>query len=165
LEFEQFVRAELVGFSRFAGVLVGDRQLAHDVLADALLAASRRWSQIGVMAAPAAYVRQIIVTTFLAERRKTMRRQTLPSADHTVLDRPSPDATGRIVDRELLDGLLRRLPAQQRTAVVLRYYLDYGDAAIAETMNTSVSNVRSTISRALAGLRVTTDVVQLRKDS
>jgi RNA polymerase sigma factor (sigma-70 family) len=165
VDFEQFVQAELPRLSRFAGVLVGDRQLAHDVLVDALLVASRRWPEIGVMAHPMAYVRRIVVTTFLAERRKTARRQTVPSSDRNVLDRPSRDGTGRVDDRELLDGLLRRLPVQQRTAVVLRYYLDLDDAAIADTMNTSVGSVRSMISRALAGLRISADVVELRKDS
>ncbi len=164
LEFEGFVKAELAGFTRFAGVLSGDRQLAHDILIDALLVASGRWADIASMCNPAAYVRRIIVTTFLADHRKTARRRTFPSSHSDLPDAGRPDATGQVENRQLLDGLLRQLPRQQRTAVVLRYYLDYDDASIAEAMATSAGGVRSNISRALAALRVTPDILQLKED-
>ena len=164
MEFERFVEAELAGFTRFAGVLTGDRQLAHDVLIDALLAASRRWADIRSMNYPAAYVRRIVVTTFLADHRKTAQRRTTPSGDSHVLDAIQIDDTSRVENRQLLDGLLRKLPRQQRIAVVLRYYLDFDDASIAEAMAISTSGVRSNISRALAALRVTPDVLQLKED-
>lgn len=164
MEFEGFIKAELAGFTRMAGVLSGDRQLAHDILIDALLVASRRWADIRSMSNPAAYVRRIIVTTFLAEHRKTARRQTFPSSHSDLPDAGRPDATGQVENRHLLDGLLRQLPRQQRTAVVLRYYLDYDDAGIAEAMATSTSGVRSNISRALATLRVTPDILQFKED-
>ncbi|MET3806342.1 RNA polymerase sigma factor (sigma-70 family) [Nakamurella sp. UYEF19] len=164
MEFETFVAAELAGLTRFAGVLTGDRQTAHDVLIDALLIASRRWIEIGAMKRPSAYVRRIVVTTFLAERRKVMRRNTKPCDDSELLDRTEGDRTGQVETRQVLDDLLRLLPRQQRTAVVLRYYLDYDDAGIAEAMSISASGVRSNISRALATLRLTPDVLELEKD-
>ena len=164
MEFEGFVKAELAGLTRFAGVLAGDRQLAHDVLIDALLVASGRWADIGPMSNPVAYVRRIIVSTFLADYRKTLRRRTTPSSDNGLLDVSRQDGTGQVDNRRLLDGLLRQLPRQQRTAVVLRYYLDYDDTTVAEAMHTSTSSVRSNISRALASLRVTPDILQLKED-
>lgn len=164
VDFERFITTELAGFTRFAGVLTGDRQLAHDVLIDALLIASRHWPDISTMAQPAAYVRRIIVTTFLTDHRKTARRRTTPTSKADVLDRPQADQTHQVDNRQLLDRLLRRLPRQQRTAVVLRFYLDYDDASIAETMSTSASGVRSNITRALATLRITPDILQLRQD-
>lgn len=163
MEFDGFIKAELAGFTRFAGVLTGDRQSAHDILIDALLIASRRWADIEPMSNSAAYVRRIIVTTFLADHRKTARRNTVPTSDNDHLDVTREDETGQVDNRHLLDGLLRQLPPQQRTAVVLRYYLDYDDATIAETMKTTPSGVRSNISRALASLRVTHDILQLRE--
>ncbi len=163
MEFDGFIKTELAGFTRFAGVLTGDRQVAHDILIDALLIVSRRWADIEPMVNSAAYVRRVIVTTFLADHRKTARRKTIPTGDSDLLDVTREDATGQIDNRHLLDGLLRQLPPQQRSAVVLRYYLDYDDATIAETMNTTTSGVRSNISRALASLRVTRDIVQLKE--
>ncbi len=164
MEFEGFIEAELAGLTRFAGVLSGDRQTAHDILVDALLVTSRRWADIGPMGNPTAYVRRIIVTTFLADRRKNARRKTSPSSDNDLLDAIEDDEAGRVDNRHLLDQLLRQLPRQQRTAVVLRYYLDYADTSIAEAMGTTSSGVRSNISRALASLRVTPELMQLRKD-
>lgn len=159
-----FIKAELAGFARFAGVLTGERQLAHDILVDALLVASRRWAAIAPMSNPAAYVRRIIVTTFLADHRETTRRKTIPVSNSDFPDTPRPDAIGQFDNRQLLDGLLPQLPRQQRIAVVLRYYLDYDDASVAEAINTSASGVRSNISRALATLRVTPDILQLQED-
>jgi RNA polymerase sigma factor (sigma-70 family) len=49
--------------------------------------------------------------------------------------------------------MLCELPPKQRAAVVLRYYADYSDAQIAETLGCSEPTVRSQISRALAHLR------------
>lgn len=164
MEFEGFITAELAGLTRFAGVLTGDRELGHDVLVDALVIAARRWPEIAVMNHPAAYVRRVVVTCFLADRRKTARRRTHSTGDNDVLDLSRAAPAPQVEDRHLLDGLLRRLPRQQRTAVVLRYYLDYDDAAIGLAMSTSTSGVRSNIARALATLRVTPDILELRQE-
>jgi DNA-directed RNA polymerase specialized sigma24 family protein len=164
VEFEGFIAAELSGLTRFAGVLTGDRELGHDVLVDALLIVMRRWPEIAVMTHPTAYVRRVVVSCFLADRRKTARRRTTPTGDHTVLDGAAAGATPQVENRHLLDGLLRQLPRQQRTAVVLRYYLDYDDAAIGSAMATSTSGVRSNIARALATMRINPDILDLRAE-
>ena len=53
--------------------------------------------------------------------------------------------------REVMRAL-RRLPARQREALVLRYYLDLSAEEIAATMGIGPSSVRSAIHRALAAL-------------
>ena len=50
------------------------------------------------------------------------------------------------------------LAPRARTVLVLRYYADLDDAAIADAMGISQSAVRSTASRALASLRTTAPV-------
>jgi RNA polymerase sigma factor (sigma-70 family) len=47
---------------------------------------------------------------------------------------------------------IRRLPARQRDALVLRYYLDLDEGEIASSMQVSRGTVKSTTSRALAAL-------------
>lgn len=153
MQFEQFLAIELAQLGRFAAVLTGDRQLAHDVLTDALILASARWDRIGVMDHPAAYVRRIVVTTFLSDRRRNARRRTDPTDDVSVLDRVSPDLAGRVGDRDEIHRLLEQLPPRQRAAVVLRYYLGLDDAEIGRELGASVGAVRTLVSRALAGLR------------
>jgi RNA polymerase sigma factor (sigma-70 family) len=49
--------------------------------------------------------------------------------------------------------MLAHLAPRARTILVLRYYADLDDNAIADVMQISPSTVRATASRALAGLR------------
>ena len=153
MEFADFAAAELPGLVRFAGVLTGDRQLAHDVLSDALINASVRWSRIGAMDQPLAYVRRMVVTTFLADRRRTARRRTDSTGSDRLLDQAEPAGSETVEDREDLAASLRGLPGQQRAAVVMRFYLDYPDPQIAQILGCSTATVRSHVSHALAALR------------
>ncbi|MTD12817.1 SigE family RNA polymerase sigma factor [Nakamurella sp. YIM 132087] len=153
MEFEVFVQREIAGLTRFAGVLTGDRQLAHDVLADALIAAHARWSRIATLDHPLAYVRRMVTTTFLADRRKVTRRRTDPTDDPTMLDQAVPDPSETVQRRDETSRLLALLPDRQRAALVLRYYLDLPDPAIADVLGCAPATVRSHISQALAALR------------
>lgn len=57
--------------------------------------------------------------------------------------------TGGLID------VIARLPLQQRTVIVLRYWSDLDHAAIADAMDARVGTVRSLLSRARAeGRRV-----------
>jgi RNA polymerase sigma-70 factor (sigma-E family) len=152
--FDEFVRAEMGGLSRFAGALTGDRYLAEDMLSDALVKVARRWRRIGSLDDPAAYVRRVLVTTYLDDRRKAQRRRTDPSGDIGVLDRPAPDVADAVVGRAEVARLLAVLPPQQKAAVVLRYLLDEPDEQIAGALGCSTGTVRSHLSRARATLRL-----------
>jgi len=157
VDFETFVHAEIGGLTRYAGVLVRDRQLAHDVLADALIAASARWSRIGAMTNPLGYVQRMVVTTFLADRRTTARRRTDPTDPVDLAARTeiatragarngaaTRDPAGTADDRDQVERLLLTLPRQQRAALVLRYYLDWPDGEIAEALGCAPATVRRT---------------------
>lgn len=152
--FEEFVRAEMPGLTRFTGALTGDRYLAEDVLSDALLAAADRWRRISAMAYPAAFVRRMVVTTYLSDRRRAARRRTDPTGDPAVLDRPHGDASVATADRNQVDRLLARLPPQQRAAIVLRYLYDLRDDEIAEVLGCTPATARSHLSHARAALRL-----------
>jgi RNA polymerase sigma-70 factor (sigma-E family) len=152
--FEDFVKAELGGLGRFAGAVTRDRHLAEDVLSDALMATSVRWRKIAVMADPVAYVRRIIVTTYLSEMRKTQRRRTDSTADSTPFDQPVPDSSERVAQRDEIERLLSGLTPNQRTAVVLRYMFDQSDAQIAEVLDCTAGTVRAHLSYARAALRL-----------
>lgn len=157
--FEGFLATELADLTRFAGVLTGDRQLGHDVLADALVKAGTRWSRIAAVDDPRAYVRRMVVNSFLDERRRTKRRPVLLTADTAQLDRPAgADPTAALESNDQLRALLDGLPAQQRAAVVLRYLLDQTDDEIAAAIGCRPATVRSHLSRALQRLRATVTI-------
>lgn len=154
MEFDEFVRAEMGSLTRFAGALAGDRYLAEDVLSDALVKVARRWRRISAMQDPAAYVRRVVVTTYLDDRRKAQRRRTEPAADVEPPGRAAADPAAEVAERDEVARLLAALPAQQKAAVVLRYLLDEPDEQIAAALNCSAGTVRSHLSRARAALRL-----------
>jgi len=57
-----------------------------------------------------------------------------------------------MVYNHVMDAV-RRLPARQRAAVVLRYELQLTDPEIAETLKMPVGTVKSTLHRAITRLR------------
>lgn len=154
MTFDEFLNAELPGLRRYAAMLAGDRQRAHDVLADALLAAHLGWQRIGSMEFPTAYVRRIVTSTFLSEKRRWSVRMILPTRSGQLPDVALPDPAGGVDDRGQLHQLLAALPPRQRAAIVLRYYLDLPDTEIAAELGITAGAVRTAISRALTSLRI-----------
>lgn len=153
MTFEEFLAAEMATLSRYARVLTGDRDLAHDVLADALIRAQLKWTRIGSMERPGAYVRSIVTNGFFSEKRRWSSRFIRATYSGELPDRAGPGGGGAVDDRDQLDQMLRTLPRQQRAAIVLRYYLDLPDPDIAAELRCSESAVRSYISRGLAAVR------------
>lgn len=154
MTFEEFLAAELAGLSRYAAVLTGDRQRAHDVLADALVKAYARWHRIGTMQYPLAYVRRIVTSIYLSEGRPWAVRMIRPTRTGELPDVVLPDPTDAVDEREHLSALLAALPPRQRAALVLRYYLGYDNAAIATDLGITAGAVRTAISRGMATLRI-----------
>jgi RNA polymerase sigma-70 factor (ECF subfamily) len=75
-----------------------------------------------------------------------------------IPDASSPDPEGETTkreDRDRLHGLLKELDETDRAAVIMRYWYDYSEIEIAESLNLTVSAVKSRLHRArraLAGL-------------
>lgn len=153
---QEFFAAELESLSRFARVLTGDRELAHDTLFDALLKAQRGWPQIAELEQPAAYLRKMVLNQFLNERRKWSSRMIRPTKSGVLPETAAADGYQRVDDRTELGSLLQTLPRQQRAAVVLRYYLDLSDSDIAEALGCTQGAARAHISRGLGRLRIAT---------
>jgi len=151
--FEEFVAAQGQSLLRLAFVLTADRHLAEDLTQTTLADAYRHWTKVTQADDPAAYVRRMLVNAHLSWRRRrssTERPSELP-------DRVDPTAGpgDAYAARQQMRALLAGLAPRARTVLVLRYYADLDDAAIAEAMGVSTSSVRATASRALAGLRAT----------
>ncbi|MGX6605991.1 sigma-70 family RNA polymerase sigma factor [Micromonosporaceae bacterium Da 78-11] len=157
MTFEEFLHAEMTGLARFAGALTGDHHRAEDVLSDALLVTSRRWRRIARMEHPLAYVRRIVVNTFLSEGRKSRRHRTDAAADPQVFEQVGRDPHQAVDDRDLIERLLAHLSPQQRTAIVL---LDQTDEEIATVLACSTSTVRSHLSHTRTALRLITAPTQ-----
>lgn len=75
------------------------------------------------------------------------RRRTRAPVPAEAIEVPVPDGIGRADDRMVIDRALRRLPVDQRLAVILRdlYGLSYEE--VAEATGAAVGTVKSRISR------------------
>lgn len=160
MTFEEFLDEQLEPLRRYSRLLTGDRETAHDVLADALVKAHLRWSRIEPLEYRAAYVRSMVTNGYLSEKHRWAARFIRLTASGDIPETSVPASQSAVDNRDLLDRLLRALPRQQRAAIVLRYYLDASDQQIAEELNCSLGAVRSYVSRGVAALRAqrTTDV-------
>jgi RNA polymerase sigma-70 factor (sigma-E family) len=145
----RFASEQSVALTRFAYVLTGDRQLAEDLVQEALLAMHRRFGETIALEHCLAYARRVIVNRHISQGRRSASTETVTS---TLPDQPVPP-----VDLTETDAMWRRLAGlahRQRAVLVLRYYLDLPDAEIARVLRCRVGTVRSLAARAFAVLRV-----------
>jgi RNA polymerase sigma-70 factor (sigma-E family) len=149
--FDDYVRlrgTRLVGLAR---LLVRDRHLAEDLVQQVLEKAFVRWDKIAKGGDPDLYVRRMLINTNISWWRRKSNNELVTG---TIADRPDrADVGSTVVDRDAAWRLVAQLPPKQRAAVVLRYYEDLDDAAIAEILQCSAVTVRTQTMRALATLR------------
>jgi len=155
-DFDGFAHAELPRLLAYATALTGDRHMAADVVQEAMVRAHQHWSRVQAADRPDLYVKRMVTNEFLSWRRRWHVRKIMSVPDETLhsgASRVSDHAEAHAM-RDALWQRLSDLPRRQRAAVVLRYYEDLDDHEIAELMQISPSTVRSSISRALAALRL-----------
>jgi RNA polymerase sigma-70 factor (sigma-E family) len=137
---------------RLAYMLTGDRQLAEDLVQDAFVRLAGRLVHLRDPAAFDAYLRRTVVnlTNSYFRRKRLERAYVRRTAAEPLRTTNAPD-TDR---RDELWRDLQRLPARQRTAIVLRIYEDLPEQRVAEIMGCRPGTVRSLLSRGLAELRI-----------
>jgi RNA polymerase sigma-70 factor (sigma-E family) len=144
-------QAHALGLVRLAVLMVGDQQAAEDVVQDAFLGLYRRWPALRDPDRALSYARSSVLNgcRMVLRARSSRDKITLAVPD----DIESAEATALLgeANREMLTAL-RRLPARQREAVVLRYYLDMTEDQAAQAMRVSQGTVKSATSRGLAAL-------------
>jgi RNA polymerase sigma-70 factor (sigma-E family) len=149
--FEEYVAARGAALVRFARLLTGDVHRAEDLVQDALAKAYLRWSRIRRADNPEVYIRRMLINGSHQWWRRRSNREV--PADLTA-ERPAPGDLGtESAERDTMRRLIGNLPHRQRTVLVLRYYEDLDDAAIAEILNCSPVTVRTHAMRALRRLR------------
>ena len=149
MTFDEFVAARLTALVRYAAVLAGDRDLAQDVVQDALVKVHARWARVQE---PEAFVRRMIVREYLSWRRRVLRRRAVLGAvrePQAFVD----DHAAASVERADLVRRLSLLPPRQRAVVVLRYYEGLSTAEIADLLGCTEGAVRTFHSRAMSNLR------------
>ena len=154
--FREYVTARSASLLRMAYLLTHNRADAEDLVQAALAKTYQAWDRIEDRAAVDGYVRRAMVNTHISwwRRRRVEEYPTDDVPERAVADHAS--------DSELQDTLRRaieRLPQRMRAAVVLRFYEDMSEAEIANVLGVSQGTVKSTVSRAVAKLRIDAELL------
>ena len=144
-------RAHALGLVRLAFLMTGDQPAAEDIVQDAFLGLHRRWDTLVDSGKALSYVRSCVLNGCRQIHRVKYRKpkfrpdppEDIESAENIVI-------LGE-ANRAVL-AAIRRLPARQREAVVLRYYLDMSEDQVAQAMGVARGTVKSAASRGLAAL-------------
>lgn len=148
---EEYLNTRGPSLLRFAVTLTGDRHAAEDLVQATLARALPRWRRISGADHPDRYMQKVLLSEFLQGRRR--RASTEIVTDELPVCASAQDVAGTACDRDGVRTLLARLSPKARAVVVLRYYLDWDDDAIAAEVRLSPGSVRSCLSRSLAALR------------
>ena len=147
-EFAEFVHAVWPGLYRTAYLMLGDHQLAEDLVQTSLAKTYVSWRKVKDPAAAPAYARVVLANTAASWFRRRGWRNERPTEvlpDSGVDHDPSTRTT--------LVAALATLAPRQRAVVVLRYYDDLSVREVAHALGISEGTVKSQTSDALARLR------------
>lgn len=149
--FTAYVQERRASLYATAYHLTGDRFAAEDLLQSALFSTYRAWDRISDKAAVGGYLRRTMTNLHIsAWRRRKLNEYPTEELPETVGD---TDEMGGTELRAVLWQALARLPEQQRTMLVLRYYEGRTDPEIADILGISVGTVKSSIWRSLRRMR------------
>jgi RNA polymerase sigma-70 factor (ECF subfamily) len=150
--FARLAAASIGRLNALARLLLSDYARAEDAVQDAFVDA---WRDIPALRDPErfdAWLNRLLVRACQNVRRRDRRRTSIELPIAT--DGPaSPDAQARVADAELLERGLRRLTLEQRSVLVLTFYLDLSQADAAATLGVPIGTLKSRLSRAIDALR------------
>ena len=152
-DFDEFAVAAWPRLRQAAWLLTGHDQDAEDLASAALAKTFAVWRRVRDDQ-PYAYARRCVVN---AQIDRVRRRRTKSEVVTDALPDAGVEPPDRIGDRVQLAELLGTLSPRERQVVVLRYYFDQSESEVATELGVSVGTVKSTASRALARMRVSTD--------
>jgi RNA polymerase sigma-70 factor (sigma-E family) len=148
-DYVEYVEGRLAGLRRLAYLLCQDWHGADDLVQVTVTRLFTHWPRAARMDNTDAYVRTILIRTFLGERRSPwFRRVLLPGVQ--------PEHAAQAADLDaVLDvrEALAAIPPRQRATLVLRFYCDLDVEQAAIALGCSPGTVKSQTSKGLAALR------------
>jgi RNA polymerase sigma-70 factor (ECF subfamily) len=133
---------------------LGDREEAADALQDALLSAYRGVARFRGDAAVTTWLHRIVVNACLDRARRRAVRPTVPLPDAGPREPAVADRTAEHDTSLAVHDAMRRLPPEQRAALVLVDLHGFSVAEAAEILQVAEGTVKSRCSRARARLAV-----------
>lgn len=154
--FSELARLSIDKLYAVARLILRDTERAEDAVQEALVAA---WRDIAALRDPdrfEAWLRRLLVHACYREARRDRSRRRL-EVHVTSFDRPVPDASVELAQRDELERGFRRLSPEQRTLIVLHYYVGLPLAQTADALDLPVGTVKSRLFRATQAMRAGLD--------
>ena len=129
---------------RVAMRILGDRDAAEDVAAEALARTYARWASVRSLPYRDAWVLRVAANLAIDSIR---RRRPLPAMDRSI------EVEEHAAVHLVVIAALRALSRRQRDVVVLRYFSDLTDDEVAATLGIAVGSVKTHMRRAHEQLR------------
>jgi RNA polymerase sigma factor (sigma-70 family) len=136
---------------RLAYFLSGDREMARDLVQDAIVREAGRFRHLRQPDEFDAYLRRTIVNLH-ASRLRRLKGERSSLAREAALPVPGSVEADQGVHDEMWHAILG-LPPRQRAAIVLRYYEDLSERQAADVLRCSVAALNQLVVRATASLR------------
>ena len=159
------------GLCRLAVLLIGDRDGAEEAVQEAFLRTFSSWWRIRHLERAHWYLRRAVVN----QCRSRMRRRSAEDRSNRTIYATDPErqvfgqivieGTNRSDDSLVVMSAVSGLPPRQRETVILRYYEDLPESAIAEILGCSVGTVKSQLAKARASLSVALGSINLKGES
>ena len=139
--FEDFYRTEWAGLRRAVALVLDDRELARACVEEAMGRACERWARVAATGRPAGWVyREALEAARRRGRREGGRGRPLAVVPG-----------GTLADPEMA-AALGRLTLDQRSLVVLRFYLDWSTEDVAQAVGLPSGSVADRLQQALRRL-------------
>jgi RNA polymerase sigma-70 factor (ECF subfamily) len=151
--FSKLVEQSLGRLTAVARMILRDEYAAQDAVQEAFIQA---WRSLPGLREPDkfdAWMRRLLVRSCFNGRRRSKRVDAV-EIRLTPADEPAtPDVERAVGIHDELERGLARIPADQRAAVVLVYYLDLPLADAAQAMGVPLGTAKSRLNRATQALR------------
>ena len=137
---------------RMSAMLLGDIGAAEEVVQESFIAVHAAWRRLRDIDKAVPYLRRSVLNRsrsilrhrMVVERHVPAREADMPSAEQGAITQ---------LERSAVIEALRSLPARQREALVLKFYLELTEEEVAAAMKISTGAVKSHTSRGKAALR------------
>ena len=137
---------------RMSAMLLGDTGAAEEVVQESFIAVHAAWRRLRDIDKAVPYLRRSVLNRsrsilrhrMVTDRHVPVREPDMPSAEQGAIAQ---------FERSAVIEALRSLPARQREALVLKFYLELSEEEIAAAMKISTGAVKSHTSRGTAALR------------
>ena len=155
--FSSIVADSIGRLNAIARLILHDRDLAEDAVQDAFVDA---WRSLPGLRDPDRFdvwLTRVLVRTCRDARRRTSRRWTVEFPLLADIGPRVPDPQTAVAASDAIERGLRALTIDQRTVLVLSFYLDLPIVEAASILGIPVGTMKSRINRAIAALRATVD--------